>query len=574
MSDRSALGPEFRGESIRALKTDEFDLVILGGGVTGCGAALEAATRGLKVALVEQRDFASGTSSRSSKMFHGGLRYLEQLRFGLVREALHERNLMVESLCPYLAEPGRFLYPLTHHVWERAYVGIGVLIYDLLAAAVRSPLPRHRHHTRKGALALAPGLKRDELVGGVSYSDVIVDDARHTMVVARTAALHGARLVSSARAVNLTWDGDRVDGVVVDDLETGERLQIRASALLNTTGVWTDEVEGWAGETQSHVRASKGIHLVVPKESIDLNSGVILRTERSVLFVIPWDRHWIIGTTDTPWDLHKAHPAASYTDIAYLLQQINQVLQIPIDATDIVGVYAGLRPLLVGESDQTSRLSREHAVRQVVPGLVSVAGGKYTTYRVMARDAVDAVVSELDREISPSRTDQIPLVGVSPTGSGRVMPAGLSPRDRQRLEKRYGDRIEDLISLISRDRSLGNYIGAAEPYLRAEAVYGVTHEGALHLDDVLTRRTRISIETTHRGTESATEVAELMASVLGWDDTTIAREVEHYLARVKAERDSQTKPDDTTADAARMGAPDVRLGSGGSAAGPGADQSL
>jgi glycerol-3-phosphate dehydrogenase len=493
------------------------------------------------------------------------LRYLEQFRFGLVREALRERNLMVETICPYLTEPTRFLYPLRHRLWERLYVGAGVLLYDLLAAMGKSTLPWHRHHSRRATRRLAPGLREDALIGAVSYSDVVVDDARHTVVLARTAAAAGAAMVSSARAVGLHPGNGSGHRVVIDDLETGERIEVESHAVLNTTGVWTDQIEAWSGDRRSHVRASKGIHLVIPREAIDLKIGLILRTEVSVLFIVPWDRYWIVGTTDTPWNLHKAHPAASRTDIEYLLGHVNTVLRRPLGDEDIVGVYAGLRPLLVGESEVTSRLSREHAVRRVVPGLISVAGGKYTTYRVMARDAIDAVAAELPGQIPPSRTESIPLVGVSE--QSMPTPSNIPEANFRRLLKRYGDRVSDLDEMIELDPALGHFVTGAEPYLRAEVLYGVTHEGALHLDDILTRRTRISIETGHRGTESAQDVARIMATALDWDETTIAREIEHYLARVRAERDSQTQPDDTTADAARMGAPDVRMGADRSSSG-------
>ncbi len=562
MTDPSRLSPDYRVECVSALKSGEFDLVIIGGGVTGCGSALDAASRGLRVALIEQRDFAAGTSSRSSKMFHGGLRYLEQLRFGLVREALRERNLMARTICPFMAVPERFIYPLHHRVWQRLYVGAGVLLYDVLASMGSSSLPRHRHHSKRALTALAPGLRQEGLVGAVSYSDVVVDDARHTVALARTAASLGAKLVTSARATGLIQENGAVVGVLAEDLETGDQIQVRSRSVVNTTGVWTDEVEAWAGETATHVQASKGIHLVVPKDSIDLQTGLILKTETSVLFVIPWNRHWIIGTTDTPWNLHKAHPAASHTDIQYLLDHVNSVLRKPLDLSDVVGVYAGLRPLLVGESEVTSRLSREHSVRRPARGLFSVAGGKYTTYRVMARDAVDAATREWAMPPRQSATELIPLVGATRSQGERHSTDQHNLVDTQRLHRRYGDRVADLAALIVNDPGLGKFVDSAPPYLQAEVVYGVTHEGALHLDDVLTRRTRISIETSHRGTESARNVANLMAGPLGWDDETKEREITHYLARVKAERDSQTKPDDTTADAARMGAPDVRVGAG------------
>lgn len=516
------------------MEAEVFDVVVIGGGVTGCGAALDAASRGLSVGLIEQRDYASGTSSRSSKLFHGGLRYLEQRNFSLVKEALAERNLMLNELCPHLVEPVSFVYPLQRRGWERPYVGAGVWLYDQMARRADSPLPRHQHLGKSDALALVPALDRSSLTGAIRYWDAKVDDARHTMTLARTARLHGAALASSTRAVGTLLQRGQIVGVDAIDLETGSRFVVRALTVINATGVWSDDIRRLTGDDGLHVTASKGVHLLVPKASIESGSGVIIRTEKSVLFVIPWGEHWIIGTTDTPWKLRRAHPAASSADIDYLIRWLNTVLARPIGREDVVGVYAGLRPLLAGESDSTSKLSREHAVIRSQAGLVTVAGGKYTTYRVMARDAVDAAVENLATTPPPSRTESITLVG----------------EDRDR---------ELAASMTSRD-DLGRPLTPSTRHTGAEVVYAVTHEGALHLDDVLTRRTRVSIETPDRGTEAARATAHLMAAELGWDEATIAREIDHYLARVAAERDSQTKPDDDTADAARMGAPDVRTG--------------
>lgn len=516
----------------------EFDTVIIGGGVTGTGAALDAASRGLKVALVEQRDYASGTSSRSSKMFHGGLRYLEQFEFSLVREALRERNLMINELCPHLVTPTSFVYPLRYRFWERFYVGAGVLLYEILARLASNPLPWHRHLGRNGVKELAPALKTH---GGVLYWDSVVDDARHTLTLARTAAAQGAWLASSTRVTGVDERGGRVRSVSAVDLESGRTIDISTKSVVNATGVWTDDIEALVAERGIDVRASKGIHLLVPRDRIDSSTGVILRTKASVLFVIPWGTHWIVGTTDTPWELSRAHPAASRTDIEYLLRWANTALEKPISAEDIVGVYAGLRPLLSGESEETSKLSREHAVIDRGNGLISVAGGKYTTYRVMAADAIDAIGPYLDRTVPESPTAQIPLVGAAPHSTNR-------------LNGRYGS----LVSELSEEETP---IVDDAPYTTAEIRYAVTHEGALHLDDVLTRRTRLSIETRDRGVVAAPKVAEIMAAEMGWDDETVAREIEHYEARVHAELDSQIQPDDHTADAARMGAPDVRTGS-------------
>ena len=523
------------------------DVLVVGGGVTGAGTALDAASRGLSTALVEQRDYASGTSSRSSKLFHGGIRYLERLNFGLVSEALAERNLMLKTICPHLARPVSFVYPLKHPVWERLYVGAGVLIYDLMARRSGSPLPSRRHLSRRELSELAPGLDAEKTHGAVRYWDAQVDDARHTVFVARTARAHGAALASSARVTAIEPGADSVMATV-RDLETGADATVEARAVVNATGVWSDDIGEMAGDAGLNVRASKGIHLVVPGQRIAAETGLILRTEASVLFVIPFGDHWIIGTTDTPWALRRAHPAASKSDIDYLLKWVNTVLTSPLRADDVVGVFAGLRPLLSGESDDTSKLSREHAVVDNGRRTISIAGGKYTTYRVMARDAIDAAARYLEAPVPPSRTDKAPLVGAEPG------------REGDRLAARYGSLAAEVRGLIEREPSLGDPVVPDAPYTAAELVYAATHEGALHLDDFLTRRTRISIETRHRGADAAEAAARLVAPHLGWPDATIRRELEHYRARVEAERDSQRQPDDHTADAARMGAPDVRTG--------------
>jgi glycerol-3-phosphate dehydrogenase len=542
------------------MATESFDLVVIGGGVTGSGIAVDAATRGFSVALIEQRDYASGTSSRSSKLFHGGLRYLEHRNFSLVKEALAERNLMLNRLCPHLCTPVSFLYPLKHRVWERLYVGAGVLLYDTLASRTDNPLPRHRHLSHRTALELAPALAPASLTGGMLYWDVLVDDARHTMTLARTAKAHGAALAPSTRATGLLLEDGKVTGVHARDLEAGVDLEIRGRKVIAAGGVWSDDIQAMAGDDGQDVRASKGVHLVVSRDRIDSQSGMILRTEHSVLFVIPWGRHWLIGTTDTPWSLRRAHPAACRDDIEYLLRWVNTVLASPIGHEDVVGVYAGLRPLLVGESDETSRLSREHAVIESSSGLITVAGGKYTTYRVMARDAVDTAFKGIQPE--PSRTDSVPLVGANGFQEIWERRAGLGVDldIAEHLLRRHGSSVLDVLSAIEADPSLGGPLIDGAPYLRAEIAHAVTHEGALHLDDVLTRRTRISIETRDRGILAAPLAAEIMAGPLGWDRDTVAREIEHYRARVEAELDSQRQPDDSTADAARMGAPDVRTG--------------
>jgi glycerol-3-phosphate dehydrogenase len=563
MPSPAVLDIDRRATAWEKLGSRKFDVLIIGGGVTGAGAALDAATRGLSVALVEARDFASGTSSRSSKLFHGGLRYLEQLNFGLVREALHERELMLSRIAPHLVKPVSFLFPLQHRLWERPYVASGLILYDSMGGA-RS-VPRHRHFTRGGALRKAPALRPDALTGALMYYDAQADDARHTLTVARTAATYGATVLNSAEVVGLSRAGERIVGATVRDVETDRLTEVQASVVINATGVWTDDIQTLAGgRGRFHVRASKGVHIVVPRDRINSETGLILRTEKSVLFVIPWGTHWIVGTTDTDWTLDKSHPAASRADIDYILDHVNAVLSTPLTHDDIQGVYAGLRPLLSGENESTSQLSREHAVARPQPGLISIAGGKYTTYRVMAKDAIDAAVEDIGPGVAPSVTEHIPLVGAEGYHAmvnqveRLAVRVGVPVWRMQRLLDRYGSMAEELLALADDDPSLLEPLEGAEEYLRVEIVYAATHEAALHLDDLLARRTRISIETPHRGVESAEPVARLVAPILGWDEDRIANEVQSYSARVEAERRSQEQTDDLAADAARIAAPDTR----------------
>jgi glycerol-3-phosphate dehydrogenase len=561
-----SLGPQQRIRDIDRLRSEEFDVLVIGGGITGVGCALDAATRGLSVALVEQRDIASGTSSRSSKLLHGGLRYLEQRDFALVREALHERGLLTKKVCPHLVRPVRFLIPLTHRVWQRLYYGAGVFLYDLLAWTGKNPLPWHRHLSRTAALELVPGLKKSSLIGGILYSDAQIDDARHTLAVARTAARHGAAVLTSTQVRDLVFDPEApvktVVGAELVDLESGESFTCRAKKVVNATGVWIDDIQDMAGPAGLSVRAAKGVHIVVPRDCIDSDSGIVLRTPRSVLFIIPWGAHWLIGTTDTDWDYDRAHPAASQADIDYILEQANVALERPLTEDDIVGVYAGLRPLVSGEADDTAKLSREHAVAQPVPGLVSIAGGKYTTYRVMAADTIDMVAEGLDRHVPPSCTEDVTVVGSEgwDAWAGRAgeiaAEHGLPEALVTRLLWRHGSRIDDVLSISDEDPTLAAVLG--ELYLAAEVVHAARHEGALHLEDVLARRLRISIETEERGTMVADAAAALMAAELGWDDDRTAEEIAAWTRRVTAERAANDAPDDASADALRRRAVDAR----------------
>jgi glycerol-3-phosphate dehydrogenase len=581
LSVTSPLSPASRAAALDELRSTELDILVIGAGVTGAGCALDAVTRGLRVGLVEARDFAAGTSSRSTKLFHGGLRYLEHLNFALVFEALKERSLTLNKLAPHLAKPVEFIYPLRRPVVSRGYAGLGIGVYDVMGAG--RGVPHHlRHLSRRKTLQIFPAARRDALQGAISFYEGQVDDARHTMMLARTAAHYGAHCASSTRVIGFLRDGGQVTGVRVRDLESGEEFGIRSKQTINAAGVWIDELHDILGaKVEFRIRASKGIHLLVPRNRIRADTGLITRTEKSLLFVIPWGsgeaveahqgQFWIIGTTDTDWQLDRAHPAASAADIDYLLQRVNSLLADPLTRDDIVGVYAGLRPLLAGESDPTSKLSREHAVASTAPGLITIAGGKYTTYRVMAKDAIDAAVLGLRRQVPPCCTEDVPLLGgegYAPLWNARKLIAnqsGLPLHQVERLLNRYGSLLPEVLEVIRDSPQLASSLEGAPNYLKVEAVYGASHEGALHLDDFLTRRTHISIETPDRGASAAPEVAALVAPVLGWDQADIDREVEHYRLRVAAELESQDQPDDHSADAARLGAPDVRMGGKGRA---------
>lgn len=571
VNSAGALSPESRAASIEALKATaeagkELDILIVGGGVVGAGAALDAVTRGLTVGIVEARDWSSGTSSRSSKLIHGGLRYLEMLDFALVQEALQERGLLIQTIAPHLVRPVPFLYPLTRRFVERPYVGAGIMLYDTLGltSGHSRGVPMHRHLTKRGTLRAAPSLKDDAFVGSIRYYDAQVDDARLVVNVVRTAAHYGAHAANRLRVVDFLREGERVVGARLENQEDGEVFEVRAKQVVNATGVWTDETQAMVTDRgQLKVRASKGIHLVVPRDRFQSTVGLILRTEKSVLFVIPWGRHWIIGTTDTDWTLDKAHPAASSKDIDYVLEHVNRVLKRPLTREDVEGVYAGLRPLLAGDNDSTAKLSREHVVAHPVPGLVVVAGGKYTTYRVMAKDAVDEATRAMDERVPPSCTDTIPLLGAEGFKAAwnrrarSAEEAGVHVARVEHLLNRYGSMTAEVLDLIARQPELAEPLPGADDYLAAEVVYATTHEGARHVHDVLTRRTRISIEAWDRGVSAVPVVAKLMGEILGWSDTQRESEIKHYLARVEAERLSQEQPDDESADAARMGVDDI-----------------
>jgi glycerol-3-phosphate dehydrogenase len=548
-SNGCVLDARDRGATLGRLAAERFDVLVIGGGITGAGAALDASSRGLRVALVEARDLAAGTSSRSSKLIHGGLRYLEQLDFKLVYEALRERDLLVSRLAPHLVRPVPFLFPLYRKVVERPYIGAGLVLYDAMEGT-RRPVPYHRHLSARGALKRAPALSAERLAGAMLYYDAQVDDARYTLAVARTAAAHGAVVATRARAVSVVrgGDGTRVTGARVRDEETGHEVTVTADSVVVCAGVWTDLVHELAGVRAGYkVRMSKGVHIVVPKEAVEAATGMIVRTDRSVLFFIPWGNRWIVGTTDTDWSGDRDEPAATEEDVDYILAAANRVLARPLTRADVIAVYAGLRPLVAvaaKESKPTTKLSREHVVDVPVPGLASIAGGKFTTYRIMARDVVDAAVADFgpDRSVPASVTDQVPLLGADGLAAVRASAGrlaedyGVSRSTVEHLLGRYGSLAAEVLDLVRADSSLGALLAPGHPYLRAEVAYAVTHEGALHVDDVLRRRTRLFIEVADSGAAAAAEVAVIMGRLLGWSRRRRAAETRRYLDLVAAEQ--------------------------------------
>ena len=567
MSGSGRLDVEHRESAWQRLRAG-VDILVVGGGVTGSGIALDAALRGFSVGLVEQRDFAAGTSSRSSKLVHGGLRYLEQFNVSLVREALRERALLLDHLAPHLVTPLPFLYPLAHRIWERPYVGAGLTLYDTLGGITPS-VPRHSHLSKTAALKAFPSLRDDALAGAIRYHDAQVDDARHTLELARTAAAHGASLVSAARVVSIARDGDRVVGARVRDAMAGTEHDVPARVVVNATGVWAGLTEQLAGvEKPIRMRPSKGVHIVVPGNRIEASVALITKTKTSVLFVLPWGRSWVIGTTDTTWHHGLAHPSATHADLAYLLDQANGALTSRLTEDDVIGLYAGLRPLVDTEGLSESEISREHVVRNPLPGLVTIAGGKYTTYRVMAQDAVDACTQDLfpgRPDLMPGSTSStVPLLGAAEPDdvlrdvADHPGAAHIDAEHLDRLAHRYGRLLTELLEVVAAQPVLAQEVPGGAGTLAVEVVHAASHEGALHVDDVLTRRTRLYHEAGDRGLVAARHVARLMGEVLGWDDDTRAAEVSRYQRRVAAELEAQSAPDDDAAAAIRERVQDPR----------------
>lgn len=547
------------------------DVLVIGGGVTGAGIALDASTRGLRTAVVEAQDWAAGTSSRSSRLIHGGLRYLYQLDVKLVAEALHERGLLLTKLAPHLVKAQPLVWPFKLPVIERAYSTLGVGLYDAMAvvgARFSKTVPIQKHLSKRATLRKAPALNPASLVGAMEYFDAKVDDARLVVTLIRTAVGYGALAAQRTAVTALTKDaGGRVIGATVRDLETGTDHVVRAKHVINATGVWTEQTQKLAGGRGGlKVLASKGIHIVVPRDRIRASSGMFLRTEKSVLFIVPWPFGWMIGTTDTAWHEELRHPVPTSADIDYLLEQANNVLADPLSRDDIIGTWAGLRPLLQPgtlDDSKSTKASREHTVTEAAPGLVVIAGGKLTTYRPMAADAVDFALGKAAKK-RKSITDKTPLLGASGLDAVRAQAPAVAKRfgwtvDRvHSLLDRYGSNLDALLALVESDPLLASPLVAEPRYTRAEVAFAATHEGALHLEDVLVNRVRLNSEHRDRGASAIDEVASIIAPLLGWDAERTASEKDNYAERVAAELAAEQQFTDEAASKARLAAPELR----------------
>lgn len=525
--------------NLSLLGSEQFDVLVIGGGVTGAGVALDAVARGYKVALVEKVDFASGTSSKSTKLVHGGIRYLPNFDFALVHEALVERGTLLRN-APYLVQPVGFVLPL--YEGDRHPVGmpfstpggiglgfimdIGLWMYDLMAGmfAGSRGVKRHRRLSRSKVMELAPALVTDKLKEGFIYYDAQTNDARLTLALIRTAAQFGTTITNYAEVTAFVTENGKVTGAHVRDQLGNQDFTVRARHIVNATGVFSEQLEELAGyEPQVHVEPSKGVHLVFACEDVKLGNDAVVLPEtddRRILFLVPWESRAIFGTTDTgSGDLD--HPTATQEDISYLLNHLKRYLSVQISEDDIISVYAGYRPLLSARGGHsTAKLSRTHAVLQSPSGLVTIVGGKLTTYRRMAQDTVD-VLSRRDGSTPIHPTQNLPLQGSAGwlarqrdvEVKGQAL--GLSPQSIKHL-RHYGSEALELLKLIENDATLGRRLIDDLPYIRAEVIYACRHEMAMTPYDVLARRTSIMLEDRQRGLGALEDVASLMATEHNW----------------------------------------------------------
>ncbi len=550
-SDRPRGGFD-RASSLARLVDQDFDVLVIGGGITGAGVALDAASRGLRTALVEKDDFASGTSSKSSKLVHGGLRYLQQHEYRLVYENLAERQRLLDN-APYLVSPLPFLIPLfgkegvVNASVARVY-RVALWLYDL-TGGVRIG-HRHEKVTQAQALQHMPTLRADRLVAGFLYWDARTDDARLTLTVLRTAVLdHGAVAVNHAPVTALTTGpGGQVNGAHVEPSDAPP-FDIRASVVVNAAGVWSDQVRALDEGADPHsIRPAKGIHITVPEAAFpcDIAAVIPVREDHRSIFVVSWGDQVYLGTTDTDWQGPLDDPSCLPEDVDYILDAANAITTSPIGRSDILGVWAGLRPLLApaagrrARRERTADLSRRHTVRTSPAGMVTVTGGKLTTYRKMAQDTVDVVVRSLGRRRLPCVTKDLRLRGTR-AGAPRPVPEGQKDRTTgaaavaTHLAGRYGSETPAVLSVADGRPELLDPLVPGLRYLKAEAVYAARAEMARSVADVLDRRTRASLRDARGAAAAAAEVAALIGPELGWDEQRCRREAVAYADSIDVE---------------------------------------
>jgi glycerol-3-phosphate dehydrogenase len=542
-----ALPPlERRQSDLAALTSETWDVVIVGGGIVGTGALLDAVSRGMRAVLIEQEDFAAGTSSRSSRLIHGGLRYLEQFRFGLVREALAERSRLL-NLAPHLVRLEPLLFPIYGIPFAaKAFYDAGLTLYDILGA--RHDGGWHRRLSKADTLDLAPTLRTKGLRGGLVYHDGVEDDARYTLAVARTAIAAGAVAVTRVRATGLrtsgTSRGTEAPYVLgAEDLLSGATFEISTRAVVDATGVWAAEPDHPFKGGSLRILPSRGAHLVVPRDRIPNKTGLTIRVPGKIVFLVPWPDFWLIGTTDAPFDGPPEHPSAAGWEVDRLLATVNATMDVGLTRDDVVGTYAGLRPLIAPSDGSTVKASREHRVTVESNGVVRIGGGKYTTYRVMASDVIDAVLGPGEAKRRPSDTADRRLVGGADTDAlGRI--AGdlstiaaireIGPETGPRLVARHGTEAPAVVALGA-ELDLVRPLVPGRASLEAEVAWAARHELAFSLDDVLARRTRLAQELPDRGEAIAPRVAKILGDELGWGDARQRLEVDGYLATARRE---------------------------------------
>jgi glycerol-3-phosphate dehydrogenase len=529
-----------RGAALARLADEEWDLVVIGGGIVGSGVLLDAVSRGLKTALIEQDDLAVGTSSRSSRLIHGGLRYLEDFRLQLVREALAERSRLLQ-LAPHLVRLERFLFPVYGWpLFHRAFMGAGLTLYDLLGAARDGG--RARHLDAEAVAELVPPIRRKGLRGGVTYTDGVEDDARFSIAVARTALEHGATALTRVRATGVrTNDDGRLSGVDVRDLLGDAEFEVRATRVIDATGVWLGHPEARLGGSTMKLVPSRGTHLVFERERLPLRVGMTLRIPGRVLFLIPFPGSWIVGTTDEADEGAPDRPVPSAEEVDQILENVNNVLDADLKREDAVGAFTGLRPLVGAPGGDTARVSREHTIHREDSGLVRVSGGKYTTYRLMARDAV-AFALDGEEPMPASKTAKMPLLGATTRedldklATELAGSTSLGEERTRALVDRHGTQAQAVIEL-GQERDLLRPLATDGTELEAEVAWAVEQELALGLDDVLSRRMRLSMSSRDRGAGIAARTAQIMGDQLGWDADRQAAEVETYLTAAHREYD-------------------------------------